>query len=503
MLNYRFHREYFPNLCEIEKKSITFTNFYSSATSTLMVISDLAYQGLNKHETFRFLGWNRRGNEDENSLLDDLFDKGYDVALLRYPPASIDLDCFVGKRSYTKGYVNECDYHNEIFKVLKESKSFVLWLCNHVSHLEYNIQIEPKQSGIGRWRKGYEYLDKDIGYIFDLLQECSLLSNTTVILYGDHGDDIYSHGYHSGLTHAVEPYAQLVHVPMFIYDERFQANTISSVASISDIGNMVKELLAMPNGCHDVSCFPIFERRYAVSRNMYASQRVRRNSFEKGYSVTDGQFLLLVNSRGMAMYEIQMDPTCQNDLLSFYKIDNNRLSLDTEVQCFEYHFKHLMDEKTFEELENKFYELRHILYKTVEEIYQNGKCLSRFFEMDFNSLMWLDAASAIDKSKKRMQQDPFDIFDKYFEGKKIVLYGAGNYGSFCYQRIKSSCRIVAWVDRNYEEYTDTYDFAITSPETILERKFDFIYIAITDDKITQSVFDMLVGWGIDENSIIL
>ncbi len=497
MLNYRFNREYFPHLCEIERNSLTFSNYFSSATSTLMVLSDLAYQGSYINETLRTLKWKRHGCVEENSLLDDLFDRGYGVTMLHYPSiqsknGDIELNSFIGKRRYIKECVDNITYHNEILKILEQSKPFALWLCNFMSHMDFNMNIAADKSGMGRWMRGYEYLDQELAYIFDLLRERKLLENTTIILYGDHGDDIYSHGYHGGLTHAVEPYAQLIHTPMFVYDGRLQPETVSSVVSTVEIANIAKELLNMSDRCCKDWCFPSVGRRYAFSRNMFAVQKVRE-SFGKGYSVTDGQFLLLVNTKGMAMYEIKMDPTCQNNLLLFYKLESNGQLLKDEIYLG-HHFRYLMDKKTFKELEEKFYELRDILRGKVAEIYQSGKCMEvQQPVVDFGA----------DERKKWTQQNQFEVFATYFMGKRVVLYGAGDYGRFCYDQMKDSCDIVAWVDKNYKEHRNQYDCDIIAPETILIREFDLIYIAIMNDKIRQSVFDMLVGWGIEENLIVV
>lgn len=505
MLNYRYNRECFPNLCEIEKKSVAFKHYYSSATSTLMVLSDLAYHGSYINETFRYLGWERHSSVEENSLLDDLSDRGYDVTMLHYPSVqskneNIDLNIFVGKRKYIKNCANNGNFHDEILKVIESPKPFALWLCNFMSHVDFNRNLTPDKSGISRWHAGYEYVDREIGYIFDLLKDRDLFANTSVLFYGDHGDDIYSHGYHGGLTHAVEPYAQLIHTPMFVYDERFQPNVISSVVSTVDLADMINKLLALPEESYDGQQFPVSERKYAFSRNMFAAQRVRRESFEKGYSVTDGKFLLLVNSRGMAMYEIQMDPECQNNLLMFYEMENEKLILKKRVAFWRSHFKNLLDKKAFEEIENKFYELRDCLYKYVVEIYHSSGCEGRLYEMNFDS--FAQPVDSFEVNETEIQSKPFDIFQKYFEGKKIVLYGAGNYGDFCYRQIKNICDITAWVDKNYKEYVDKYDFEITAPETMLDRKFDLIYIAIANNRIAQAVFEDLVGWGIDEGLII-
>ncbi len=60
MLNYHINSLFFPTLKDIESRSVTFSSFYSSATSTLMVMSDLAYKGSYVDETLRTIDWQRR-----------------------------------------------------------------------------------------------------------------------------------------------------------------------------------------------------------------------------------------------------------------------------------------------------------------------------------------------------------------------------------------------------------------------------------------------------------
>ena len=50
LLNYKMNRDLFPTVSELEKKCKTFENYYSTATSTLMVVGDLLYGGMNLYE---------------------------------------------------------------------------------------------------------------------------------------------------------------------------------------------------------------------------------------------------------------------------------------------------------------------------------------------------------------------------------------------------------------------------------------------------------------------
>lgn len=492
MLNYRINKEFFPTLEEIEKKSVTFLNYYSSATSTLMVLADLAYKGAYVNETLRAMEWKRCEEIDGISLLDEFVNKGYRVQTMCYPPNGVDAQTmnennFIGKKVSLVEYEDLQEYNKEVIDILDGGEPFVLWLCNFTSHVGFNLYVSAEKGGVDRWDEGYRSLNDYVCYIFGLLRERNLLANTTVVFYGDHGDDIFSHGYHGGLVHAIEPYEQLIHTPMFIYDERFMPETKLSVASTGDIGYMVERLFEMPDVVPDTEEFPIPARTYAFSRNMFAAQKVREELFGKGYSVSDGRFLLLVDSGGLAMYEIKMDPTCQNNLLLFYEFVDGKLVLCEKTTALKFHFKHLMDGKTFETIEYKFYELKNVLYRHVSEIYEHGECVNRLYEMAFDTIA-------------RPTKEKF--FSRCFAGKKVILYGAGEYGDFCYNHIKDMCNVVAWVDQKYEEYKECNGYKITKPETIQGKDFDIIYISIANGKVMQTVYDMLIKWGIEKTKIV-
>ena len=49
-LNYTLNRELFPFLNELKTKVVFFDNFFSTATSTLMVIGDLMYGNMGQYE---------------------------------------------------------------------------------------------------------------------------------------------------------------------------------------------------------------------------------------------------------------------------------------------------------------------------------------------------------------------------------------------------------------------------------------------------------------------
>lgn len=83
---------------------------------------------------------------------------------------------------------------------------------------------------------------------------------------------------------------------------------------------------------------------------------------------------------------------------------------------------------------------------------------------------------------------------------KIVLYGAGQYGTEMYSKITmyKSNEIVAWVDRNWKMYDSE---KILPVEYIKNYKFDYIVIAVLKRSTSQQIKSELIRMGIDECKI--
>lgn len=89
------------------------------------------------------------------------------------------------------------------------------------------------------------------------------------------------------------------------------------------------------------------------------------------------------------------------------------------------------------------------------------------------------------------------------DGADIILYGAGDVGLNYYHHIcaNNKWKLVAWVDKRYEQYAKQ-GFKVCSVETIFASEFDYIVIAIYNDKIAHEIIDMLEIQGIDRKKIV-
>lgn len=75
-----------------------------------------------------------------------------------------------------------------------------------------------------------------------------------------------------------------------------------------------------------------------------------------------------------------------------------------------------------------------------------------------------------------------------FYNKKIILYGAGEYGQLVYQYLMQNveCEVVAWVDKNQIDKEDS-TYKIEYPEVIMNLEYDFILIGVKSKKVSEEI----------------
>ena len=237
---------------------------------------------------------------------------------------------------------------------------------------------------------GYRSLDKYCSDVISLLKKYGRLENTVIVVYGDHGDDFWTHGMHAGLTHATEPIEQLIHTPMFIWDGNHYDNVVrQEIVQTIDLFDVVKRIVEDEISAENVE---IRNREYAFARSEYAAQPVREESFNKGYSVTDGKYILIVTGSGLEMYNTVLDPMCVMNYLEFFIFNDDVLILDSEkVKPFYYHFAIFFSSRQQRIIRDEFYKLHSALIKEMQDIYKSGGCEEeqmyaemKLFEIKYN-----------------------------------------------------------------------------------------------------------------------
>ncbi len=392
--NYRINSHMFPNLSKIENKSLSFSHYFSTATSTLMVLADLMYGGMLQYEVCDGLDAVPEKYCYKDSLFDSMKNEGYITKVLYYP---IGGDCISAEKRHVAGFQCELtslmkyeEYMLEIEQIMNKQQPFALMLCNTISNiaLNYHVSSISADSGLDRWKYGYIFMDDCVGTVMKLLEANNLLDNTSIIFYGDHGDEYYAHGNHQGLTHAIEPYASLIHTPFWIYDKRWgKLENINDLLCTTDIRMIVQKMMEMPESEFVWEDLKIPKRSYTIARNAYACQPMRAESFNKGYSLTDGRFLLLVNGSGLAFYDTEMDVDCQNNLLKFFIYNQGILYLNKDLNSsLKYHYKFLINIGSVRQIRQLFYYYKKRLYEEVLRLFRYAGCEKKIEELEFEKI---------------------------------------------------------------------------------------------------------------------
>lgn len=252
-------------------------------------------------------------------------------------------------------------------------RPFFLHFISGVTHITYEDQVKASATSFSdRFRLGYLRLDSGIARLLSILNEFNLLSNSVLVFYGDHGDELWSHGLNKGWCHATTPYASQCWTPLFIYDPDAPPGSTDQLASMVDVRQtLVKRLFpafspeqhaltdrwtnrfgdvfmpgGMPLGYPRSGVLPPFKttpfsgvdlasetRELAFSQALYGLQLEFNDiakALTKGYAVTDGTYRVTVTSGGedgrdggVEFFCDMIDPTNSRNLLNFFKLDLN------------------------------------------------------------------------------------------------------------------------------------------------------------------------------------
>ncbi len=350
------HRQWFPCLNSIVPHSLRFNNFISSATSSFMAVSDLLYGDDNvlEHNVNFEVGLSVKRKAPP--MFDQLRLAGYRTAGLGFPKNWANFDMIWSEQDRFNWYetANEM-LHNAEAIIADRSQPFALYFWNLSSHLCYQDGYKAAgDNSFVRWQRGYESMDNTVGDVLRLLMNHKQMENTTLVIFGDHGDDFWNHGLYGGFAHGIEPYTSLVHTPAFIYDSNYKAKDINHLLSMVDLQKTVFDMSNIPSvGEENPNTWSALSggRKYCYSRNLFAAQtgETPQTPLRKGYAIISELFHLLYVNGEYKMYAWQADGANQFNLLEYLKTSNGKVSIDYQrlgtgreagphphIQCFLY-----------------------------------------------------------------------------------------------------------------------------------------------------------------------
>ena len=107
----------------------------------------------------------------------------------------------------------------------------------------------------------------------------------------------------------------------------------------------------------------------------------------------------------------------------------------------------------------------------------------------------------IDMQRICMDNNEYEILFN----KKVVVYGAGNYGKLMYNYLKRNvmCEIVAWVDKYPDGKSLRCNHQILPTQILNEMSYDYILISVKDKKIAEEIkYDLTKNFDISSDLLI-
>ncbi len=170
--------------------------------------------------------------------------------------------------------------------------------------------------------------DDAVGHLRAILERKGLLENTTIVIYGDHGDDPWTHGFRGGLTHGTEPYTDIIWTPLAIRDPGLAPATVDRLASTIDIAPTCLALLGveakLPFPHSGIDLFAARPNSRIRRISPPTSRTIREPAIAKAFSITDADHTLLASSRGLELYAHRLDPGNHCNLLHLFETRHDR-----------------------------------------------------------------------------------------------------------------------------------------------------------------------------------
>ena len=318
----------FPNTLRLMREGVVFDNFFSSATSTVMVLTYLFHANdfeVDTSTTFEGMV-PARNNPDLFTVLQNA---GYRSNLICLNGHAATRP--IRLRAWSDGLPPLFDTNDfpslfARFDELTNQPPFAIYVWDLLTHIEHSLALASQSHGLtDQIERACAAADHAVGVMRQTLERKGLLDDTLIILYGDHGDDCWTHGYKGGMIHGTEPYTDIIATPFAIRDPDLEPGVRTDLASTIDIAPTCLSLLGLDADlqfAHSGLDLAKSRREFAYAQNFTANQPDRTAAgIAKAFSITDRSYTLLASGRGLEMYAHRLDPGNHCNLLNFFDLD--------------------------------------------------------------------------------------------------------------------------------------------------------------------------------------
>jgi len=252
-----------------------------------------------------------------------------------------------------------------------------------------------------------------------------------------------------------------------------------------DVGNAVKEVY------HDID-----EGKYGkqeLIQDIYPRMIVGDSFFE--WCIFPGVWDKLFRRECIESFQMAVDEriVMGEDAACVYPALLHADSIYVVHECL-YHYRQSTSSmvKQLQDYEKEREQFR-ILYQSVDLVFQKDCCIYDVREQWKKYVLFLMIPRSDGLYKEYENLDYFFPFSRVKKGSKIVLYGAGTYGQRLYAYLQKTnfCKIMAWVDRNFEELRKL-GLDVAEPTVISGMQYDAIVIANTYEKSRMGLYHELV-----------
>lgn len=153
--------------------------------------------------------------------------------------------------------------------------------------------------------------------------------------------------------------------------------------------------------------------------------------------------------------------------------------------------------------DKSFFDKLYILYQYLQQVFENSKyadIMQRQLELFYMNSIQLKKNTYLDVRESKKAVFPFWKVEK---SSRVILYGAGLYGcSYMEQNEQQRfCKIVAWVDKNYEKLC-ARGLNVCGVSVIGEVEYDYILLAVATSGLAVQIREELQEFGVRKDKII-